>query len=153
MSQLRHCCNVYFFCYDLLLYHFWVDRKNLACLLLCQETKLMSVCWSPRSFAYIGNCTNESKPGFFAATAYLNFTHDVPQSFPFQITQSICSGSLSPKVTNASCWRRGKPYCSRCLWCDLARRRISSLSLDRFRSCSMKLYVPSKTFRYFSLFI
>lgn len=133
---------------------FFVSRKDkLAWLLLCQETKLMSMCWSPWLFPYTGNCKSESKPGFFATTAFLSFTHDGPRSLPFQIIQSICSRSLSPKVTNTSCWRRGKPYCSWCLCCDLARRRISSLLLDWFRSCSMMLYVPSKTFRYFSLFI
>lgn len=120
---------------------------------LCQETRLMSISWSPPSFACIGNCKNESKPRFFSAMAYLNYTHDGPQPLPFQITQSICSSSLSPKVTNTSCWGRGRPYCSRCLCCDLARRRISSLLVDWFRSCSMKLYVLSKTLRYFRLFI
>lgn len=43
MSQLRHCCSRYSFCYDLLLYNFWADRKNLAWLLLYQETKLTSI--------------------------------------------------------------------------------------------------------------
>lgn len=152
MTQLRHCCSVYLCC-GLLLCCLWVGRTNFAWLLLCQETKLMSTCRSPQSFPYIGNYKSESKPGFFAATAFLSFTHDGPRSLPFQITQSICSSSLSPEVTNTSCWRRGKPYCSRCLCCDLARRRTSSLLLDWFRPCNMMLYVPSKTFRYFSLFI
>lgn len=149
--QLRHCCNVSF-CYDLVLYCFWVDRKIcLTAFMLRNQTNVHLL--KPLSFAYTGNSKNESKPGVFSAMAYLNYTHDGPQPLPFQITQSVCSSSLSPKVTNASCWGRGRPCCSRCLCCDLARRRISSLLLDWFRSCSMKLYVLSKTFWYFSLFI
>lgn len=88
--------------------------------------------WSPGAEAHghfftLVTAKANSNQNFFATTTFLSFTHDGPQSLPFQITQSICSSSLSPKVTNTSCWGRGKPYCSRCLCCDLARKRISSL--------------------------
>lgn len=153
MTQLRCCCSVYLCCGLLLCCLIFCEWEGQTCLSASMSRNQRPCAEACGHFLTVLTAKANPKKDFFAATAFLSFTHDGPQSLPFQITQSICSSSLSPKVTKTSCWRRSKPYCSRCLCCDLARRRISSLLLDWFRFCSTMLYVHSKTFRYFSLFI